>query len=216
MAPSRTKAASHDPATIAKAARMEQRLRDHYAMGQKAKKAKISTKDFAAKHGYNEHTMRKIRAFANGYTAEDLEELCALRRPNGLPLQWGHIPYLLTVKNGKERLKLQQQAIREGWTAPRLNAAIPKKNPSAPSHGRRTHRPATAAEGLTQHKADSELWLRRCNVVMEVVGAAGAKIRVAGMKDAIAGLAVALGQVEQRARAVRRKLEVAGLGKRGT
>ena len=68
--------------------------------------------------------MRKARAFARGYTARELDELCRLRKPDGIPFHFGYIPYFLTVHPKKERQKIQRQAAERGWTAPELNAHI--------------------------------------------------------------------------------------------
>ncbi len=165
------------PAIQAKAKRMVEKLHEHYHLGQEANLAaktnRTSTKDFADSHGMNEHTMRKIRRFASEYSRRDL---VALRepRPNGLPLQWGHINYLLTIPDKSRRLAIQQRAIEEGWTAPQLNAAIHAKRP-AKGHGRPMKKPATPEAGLQQLMAEATMWIRRCEVVMLEVGREAAK-----------------------------------------
>lgn len=196
-----------DPATTGKAKRMVDRLRAHHALGRQANESQLSTREFADKHGYNEHTMRKIRAFAREYDANGLDRLCALRRPNGLPLQWGHIPYLLTIKDRRQRLRIQERAAREGWTAPILNAAIPSKFRSAAGHGRTMHRPATAVDGLRQLKTQSEIWLRRCSVNMEAVRAEVAgKHAGSDFRALTAELADVLDRIEKLAQSTRKEL----------
>jgi hypothetical protein len=81
--------------TETKALRMVERLRQQYELGCRALAARnkgISTAQFGAAHGFSEHTIRKFKAFARGYTAQELGELCRLRRHKGngegLPLHW--------------------------------------------------------------------------------------------------------------------------------
>lgn len=162
--------AKRAPAVQAKAKRMIEKLREHYRLGRKALHAKrtkgTSTKDFADRQGTNEHTLRKFKLFAREYRLRDLD---ALRkpRPNGLPLQWGHVNYLLTIDYKTEREAMQERAIKEGWTAPQLYAAIrAKRSPRDHSHGRPMQKPATPEVGLQQLTAEAAMWIRRCEVVM--------------------------------------------------
>lgn len=199
-----------DPATAAKAARMEKRLRHHHALGRKANGTGngLSVEDLTSQYAINEHTLRKIRAFAREYTQKDLDELCKLRRPNGLPLQWGHIPYLLIVKDKQERKRLQERAAREGWTAPMLNAAIPQKYRLASGHGRTMAPPASLEAGLQQLILEGEHWARRCSLVMQRLQAEPAsklgktKVRQLGLEAA-----QMLDRVTKEARAASRAIK---------
>ena len=60
----------------------------------------------------------------------------------------------------------QARAIKEGWTAPQLYAAIrAKRSPKDRSHGRPMQKPATPEVGLQQLTAEAAMWIRRCEVV---------------------------------------------------
>src|SRR4051812_6181151 len=45
--------------------------------------------------GYGFDNIRKARVFATRYTAKQLDELCRLRTPQGMPLPWRHVRQLL-------------------------------------------------------------------------------------------------------------------------
>ena len=71
------------------------------------------------------HTLSARNAGSPAVTRNrNLEELIKLRRPDGMPLHWGHVVYLITLDRKKDRKRLQKQAAREGWSAPELHAAI--------------------------------------------------------------------------------------------
>ena len=165
----RTNAHKRDLPTLAvegKATRMAGRLRQYYQLGQAASSTDQSARDFAAAHGVGEHLMRKFKRFAREYTPRDLEALCDTVRPNGLPLQWGHVNYLLGIHDKQQRLAMQRKAIEHGWTAPQLNIEIRKKFGTENGHGRPMAKPATPVVGLQQLMAEAEMWIRRCDVVM--------------------------------------------------
>ena len=117
-------------------------------------------------------TMRQACRFAKLYASEkDLKELCALRRPNGLPLQWGHVPLLLTVKDQSERREFQQRAADEGWTAPQLYAEIRRsRGVSTNSHaGRPVNKPTSPESCLRRIIADAKPWIRQCQEMEAVL-----------------------------------------------
>lgn len=157
-----------DPVTVARANRIEKRLRQHYQAGIQAEAAARAGRPVhavAARHGLSAYTLRKCRAFARAYSKDELEERCGLRRrDSGLPLQWGHVTYLLIVDDKARRRQLQQEAAKQGWTAPMLNAAIPRKYRLASGHDRRMARPGTIEEGLQQLILEGGHWSRRCSV----------------------------------------------------
>jgi len=80
-------------------------LRRLYELGRQARSDQNSLpiEQFAAAQGLSPHTLRKARAFAREYSPEDLDKLCSLRRPNGLPLHFGYVPYLLSIRDKKAR-----------------------------------------------------------------------------------------------------------------
>ncbi len=133
-----------------KAGRIADRLRQHYRLGQEANASDLSAKDFADAHGEGEYRMRKFMQFAREYTPRDLETLCNALRPNGLPLQSGHVNYLLGIHDKQERKAMQRRAIENGWTAPQLARAIIKSHRTKSGHGRPMMPPATPVAGLEQ------------------------------------------------------------------
>ena len=154
------------PVIKSKAERMADRLRHYYRLGQEVIATGFPPKDLAETRGVSDHLMRKFRRFASDYTRYELEALCNTLRPNGLPLQWGHVNYLLGVHDKQQRKAMQQRAIENGWTAPQLNAEIRRKCGTDKGHGRPMVKPATPAAGLQQLMAEGQMWIRRCEVVM--------------------------------------------------
>lgn len=157
-----------------RARRMASKLRDNYQLGKEAnresKKNGVSTQQFAEDRGLSEHTVRKLRAFARAYNARELSELCALRRPNGLPLHWGYVIYLLAAaaaaeaqgKNGKEvRSHFAREVESHGWTAPQLYAAIRKKLGLRPGHGRKMSLPLAVMDAARQVENEGKTWSKR-------------------------------------------------------
>ena len=158
----------------AKAARIEQRVRDHHAIGQLANKLQakrnISTTVFAAKHGIDPGTLRRSKQFAELYSAKtgtggsgmsELDEICNLRRPNGLPLHWGFLPYLMTVKGSRKRRQMAAKAAAQGWSPARLHAEIRQLEGRSKGHGRKVELPTTPVEGLLHILREGRLWLAR-------------------------------------------------------
>ena len=158
MARAKTRSSpSHNSAIDAKAKRMADTLRSHHQLGLAALDSDLSTRQFADDRGLNEHTMRRFKALARVYTQDELDELCRLRRPNGLPLQWGYVPHLLIIADKKERQAMQRRAIEQGWTAPQLARAVSKRYRTESAHGRPMKEPVTAKAGLEQLMAEAEM-----------------------------------------------------------
>jgi hypothetical protein len=165
-----------DPATEAKAQRMISNVRSHYDRGRRANSSdsELSTVEFAAANGVNVYTMRKDRRFARLYSEDQVTVLLALRRPNGLPLHWGHVEYLLQIEGADERRKFGERAARQGWSAQQLRVAIQGKfGGKGSGHGSRIKPPANAEAGLLQLIEASEGMRARCRVVMEKLAQAG-------------------------------------------
>lgn len=154
------------PAVGSKAKRMADRLHHYYRLGQEVVAGDLPPKDLAEIRGVSDHLMRKFRRFAREYTPRELEALCNTFRSNGLPLQWGHVNYLLGIHDKRQRMVVQAKAIENGWTAPQLNIEIRKKFGVENGHGRPMMKPATPAAGLQQLMAEANMWIRRCDVVM--------------------------------------------------
>ena len=106
--------ATVDSALEAKGQAMITKIWSHYRRGAEANEAQQAgrqfPKDFAAEHGISVNTLRWEKRFAARYTKRQVEALCGLRRPNGLPLHWGHVMYLLGVDDLTQRKELERQA----------------------------------------------------------------------------------------------------------
>jgi hypothetical protein len=157
----------------AKTQKIIDNLQKYYSLGKRANSPKntLSTKEFAEKCRLGEITMRKARAFAREYTENELAKLCALRRPNGLPLQWGYIPYLLTVADKRHRKELQQTVAREGWSPAELHAEIRLKQGGHVSRGGRpVKRPGSAKACFVQIITECRPWIRRFQEMRKSLG----------------------------------------------
>lgn len=170
---------------IGRAEQMEEKLRQDYALGREAEAAEVSARQFAESHGLSVHTVHKLKAFARGYTVKELEQLCKLRRKtNGLPLHWGYVGYLLTVKSAasamkkdrkkpakksrnKERWEFAKLAAEKGWTAPQLYAAIRQKYGWKQGHGRPMVLPDDVNTAVLKVISEGRAWLRRWELLRE-------------------------------------------------
>lgn len=157
-----------------KAERIAQRVRDHYAMGRKANAAEAnlgtSTTAFAEREGVDPGTLRRWKLFARLYSDKpgtgpngmsELEELCRLRRPNRLPLHWGFLPYLLSLKNRKKRRSFASEAAKNGWSPARLHLEIRRSEGRLEGHGRSVELPPRRADAAQQLIREGRLWLAR-------------------------------------------------------
>ena len=158
-----------DPATAAKAQRIEEEVRAWYRRGQKARE--LSGKDakdvgqamqtLSAEVGTTPATMRRARQFARIYKSEkDLEALLKLRTPEGLPLGWSHVQELISVKNKAERERLQRRAAEEGWRVRELKAEVQRLNGGKNSKGgRKFAPPGTPEEALRRLSDQGRMWI---------------------------------------------------------
>ncbi len=135
-------------------------------------------------------TLRKARTFAARYSAEDLDELCDLRRNDSeLPLHWGHVQYLITVANKRARSQFAKQAAKNSWTAPQLYAEIRRhrKKPSGVGGGREINIPEEPIDCLRDIASRVEPWRRRCEQYSAKLTALGPKAKsVTSLLDEIA------------------------------
>ena len=157
-----------DPAVKTKAERTVENVREHYERGRRGrqKTKDESAKIVAEKLGVNVNTFRKERRFAKLYSEDALADLLALRRPDGMPLHWGHIVFLITVEDETKRLELQKQAAEQSWTAADLRDAIrDNREPAATRGGRPIKVPdaPTAARRLLFQ--ETERWLQRYRAI---------------------------------------------------
>jgi hypothetical protein len=155
---------------------MVKRLKQQHALGKKLKRTRENGQPIpplAGNFPYSDHTLRKIRLFAEKYTDGQLEELCLGRRENGLPLHWGYIPVLLSVgiKRGvKIRTELQRQAIENGWSVAELRRAVRQKI-SFKGHGRAMAVPQDVNAAMLDLAENVEFLKRRCTAVMRAARA---------------------------------------------
>lgn len=90
--------------------------------------------EISGKYLIGDKRLGKARRFAEQYTAAEVDGLCALRKPDGSPLQVGHLDSLLglpwkTESDRCKRAALEREAAEEGWTAPELAAEISARFP---------------------------------------------------------------------------------------
>lgn len=159
----------HDPAVQRKADEMISRLREYHRLGQECNllATRKERREFADQQAISHTTIRKVRAFAREYTSRELDELCRLRKPDGMPFHFGYIPYFLCVHAKRQRQNLQRQAAKNGWTAPEVHTAIRQmRGGRRGGGGRPMKQPATAEAGLARITADGHLWMRRCELVL--------------------------------------------------
>ena len=154
-----------------------QAIQDFYTLGQSLPRKQThrdaynqGTIDAAArKHGRNADTLRKARQFADpvaGYTSEEVEELCrSLRKVQSDQADtksiFGrtHVIRLLSLKRPKRR-RLQEKAIREGWSTAELEAQIAVRYGSRRDGGRKRRVPDDLLGMLAQLEQLCETWRR--------------------------------------------------------
>src|SRR3954469_12398076 len=100
------------------AAEAESRLRHLHAVGREALArfpvgAAIdpgTIHEIAEREGLRLDNVQRARQFARTYSEKELDELCRLRNPGGMPLSWGHIRRLVSIPNKARRSALQKRA----------------------------------------------------------------------------------------------------------
>jgi hypothetical protein len=146
-------------------------LRNYYQLGlevldadrknpNKRTYSKHVSQDFADRLGVGRDYVDKARQFASSYTEAQLEELCSLRRPDGLPLGRRHAVALLSVKDKRQRRSLQRRAAEEGWGTRRLGEEITVLQGSGSSGGRRPRGPDSVEDAVAQVIKMCERWGR--------------------------------------------------------
>jgi len=106
--------------------------------------------EIAARIGRSRDYVDKARKFASTYTKAELDELCRLRRPDGMPLGPRHVIGLLRIKNKRDRKRFQRKAVVEGWSTRQVAAEISKLLSTGGSGGRRPKTPKTVDDALMQ------------------------------------------------------------------
>jgi hypothetical protein len=150
-----------------------QELRDYYQLGLDVLKAdrknpnkrtysKGVSLEFAERIGKARDYVDKARQFVSKYTEKQFEELCSLRRPDGMPLGRRHVVALLSVEDKRQRTRLQRMAAKEGWGTRRLGDEITAVQGSRSSGGRRPRGPESIVGALVQIVKMSESWGKWC------------------------------------------------------
>src|SRR3954447_21698657 len=93
-----------------RASEAEARLRAYHALGimvrDRVKEGRLDAdtlRKLDEETGYGFDNIRMARIFAAKYTAKQLDELCKLRTPEGMPLPWMHVRQLLMFPPGESR-----------------------------------------------------------------------------------------------------------------
>ena len=116
--------------------------------------------EFAEQLGVKRDYIDRARTFASTYSQKQFEELCSLRRPDGMPLSRKHISYLLSVKNKNERRRLQRMAAKQGWGTRRLGEEVATVQGSSSSGGRRPRAPESVKGAISQIVKMATSWQR--------------------------------------------------------
>lgn len=169
-----------------KAEQIANRLRSHHRLGSLANDRRLSEDELGR---LNEYTLDKFQAFARDYSQDELNELCSGSRPNGLPLHWGYIPYLLAIQAkqaakigvGRKhrsaiaaRRKFQRLAIDNGWSVAELRAAISMHFPQpVRGHGRRLSAPKDLALTVISFVRELDTMERRLHAIAKLAKAEG-------------------------------------------
>jgi hypothetical protein len=152
--------------------RILDKVQQFYEMGEKSLDlAPGARRKFDENSPVGPERMRRARGFAEEYDDEAaLKTFLGHRKPNGLPLHVGYIPYLLTVKDAEKRRAFEEAAAEYGWTVPELIAAIRKTRPKGKNaHGRTVKPPVDVETGVQQLVETGDLWVNRSEVVMKMV-----------------------------------------------
>jgi hypothetical protein len=160
-----------DVVNPAKAQEMVDYIRMRYQRGRDALEAEpeMATKQFASNQNVPLQEIRRDKQFARLFSAEEVELVCQLRTPRGMPLQTGHVKKVLSIADRKERMRWLTKAAEEGWTADVLSKQITKAKGQTEAHGRSIKPPVSLEDGLEQLVREGELWLKRLTVLVELI-----------------------------------------------
>ena len=93
-----------------KVSEAEAQLRAYHALGilvrDRVKEGRLDAetiRKLTEETGHGADNIRKARVFAARYTAGQLDELCKLRTPEGMPLPWRQVRQLLMLPPGEGR-----------------------------------------------------------------------------------------------------------------
>ena len=168
-----------DPARE-KAGQAIEKIRKYYAVGTQVLQGLDDGQRYdgktvaeaAARLGTEGDSVRKAREFARAYTPAQLEELCGLRTPDGEPLTWSHVRWLIQVKDPVDRSELQAGAAREGWSSRQLGAEVRRRRGGKTAPGGRTFDVPSDPEAVRRKLVElTRQWLRLYEAFGDTEGA---------------------------------------------
>jgi hypothetical protein len=189
-------------------------LRRYYELGRRAsgKAADGSAKEpeplkvLAAEAGVKyADTIRKALRFATTYSQAELEELLALRDPDGEPLPWYFVRILLQVRDKSVRAELQRRAAAEGWSRQDLWDEINARRGGirrTSKGGRKFALPRNPQQALRRLVERCESWLRFYENMGGEGGLAYQARSASEASRSSAGLRELVGQARSRLREV--------------
>lgn len=161
-------AAAATPAITRRAEAMADRLQTAHQIGLESLESGLSVDRFAKLLRLNVYYVSKCRVFARHYSPSALRRLCALRRSDGLALNFAHVN-VLTIVPRLDRLRMEKLIAAEGWTAPRAHQEVKRLYRAGKTHGggRPIKIPADPREHLQGAVADAALFFRRHHGLVE-------------------------------------------------
>ncbi len=169
-------AAKKSPTEPPAVKRALQKLRDFYRDGlavidaagghtRRQLDPKDVVKTFARERGRYPDYYWQARKFAQAFTAEQFDELCSLRLPDGKPLSPSHVRLLLSVNDKRRRKGLLSRVIKEGWSTSRLYDSIRQIQAASSPAGPPFREPESVDAAVVQIANLTGRWLRWLKVL---------------------------------------------------
>jgi hypothetical protein len=120
----------------------------------------------------SESQLYKTAAFFRLYSDAEFNLLCNVRTSTGDSLTWAHVLELLLVSDKTQRMRLQQQAAKNSWSAGELRQAIDEHlgtGNQRPGSGRPFVQPKSVLQGLKNFCAGTAEFKRRSEAVWDTV-----------------------------------------------
>jgi hypothetical protein len=126
-------------------------IKRHYELGQAFKEIHDDATKYQGKtygihavdqikdyFGWDEGVIYNCMRMVQNFTKEEIDELCAMRMPNGQRLYYSHLLTFLMVADKVKRRQLIERAVAENWTSRQLvYEAAPELAPKKPMKGGR-------------------------------------------------------------------------------
>ena len=122
-------------------------------------------KTFARERGRYPDYYGQARKFAQAFTAEQFDELCSLRLPDGKPLSPSHVRLLLSVNDKRRRKGLLSRVIKEGWSTSRLYDSIRQIQAASSPAGPPFREPESVDAAVVRIANLTGRWLRWLRVL---------------------------------------------------